>query len=228
MLDAKVLAAVLASLTAVAVGMDGSSVDTSNMDAEKLESEMNLPGDIEEVGGPIQRFRDAIESRPEPENEVNAVLRVKNIGAETFDLEGASLEMENFTSMSMEGKKVKSDEKIRLHGFSGSFEPGNETSIQGSVQGLTTSGVNISGTTSVEETISTQRISVERIERIGITLSNVEGSIESGDASTDFSSSRPLNINSFSGNMIMHTDNNTIVLDGKVDELESGSFSFGG
>lgn len=229
MLDAKILAAVLASLTAVAVGFDGGSVDATSMDSDAVESKIEVPEAVQEVTKPIQRFRDMLNAKPEPENEVNMVLEMKDMENEAFDLEEASLEVENFTSISMDGKNFTSDETIHLHGFSGSIQPGEQTSLTGSTAKFTSSGVNVSGITAVEETVHTEKLRVTGINKASISLSSVEGRIDSEDASTEFTdSSRPLNINSFSGSIQIYTNNSTAVIDGKVDRLESGAFSFGG
>ncbi len=229
MIDAKILAAVLASLTAVAVGADGGSIEASDLESQDIKSNMDLPSRIQEIDNPVKLLREMLNTKPEPDNEVKAELRVENIQNETFDLEGASLEVENLTSIGMGGKNITSDEEIILHGFSGTLQPGEKTRLEGSAERFTSSGVSIEGTTAVDKTVATEEVKIKGVKRTGISLSKVQGSISSGDTSTEFTkSSRPLHINSFSGDTEVDTSDSTVELDGKVDKLESGEFSFGG
>ncbi len=229
MLDVKILSAVFASLVAAAVMVNGGGVDYNSMDiedVENVESGFNLNEFTED---PIEQIREHFRSYPEPENSFEAHLTVENLHQQSINLrEAGEIKVEGLNQLDLGANQVYSEEEIVLHGYRGTVEAGNITTLEGGINSLTSSDVNVTGTMNVNEEVNTSQIEVNDVEKTPLTFSDVGGSIESSDASTQFGEgSRILDANSFSGDMKIFLDNNTIVLDGRVDSLEAGSFSFG-
>lgn len=224
MLDGKILAAVLATLAALAVTSPGAEVqDKELMNGEGLNLDM-----VSILEDPAKGIRDVLTSPPEPEEQVEADLVAENLWDESFEIKNAVLEPGNITSISLGGKQISSDGPVTLYGFSGTVKPSNKTVITGSVNGVLTSGVNITESSRVKLEVSTEKVEIRQARLDSITLSGVTGSIKSGSASTRFSnSSRNLEISGFHGDITLLPLNRTVKLDGKVGKLEAGSFSFG-
>ncbi|PSH00190.1 MAG: hypothetical protein BRC28_00655 [Nanohaloarchaea archaeon SW_4_43_9] len=226
MLDGKILAAVLTTLTAIAV-TTGQGANTQNMDLQAPELDEFSPEGLME--NPLQKLRNIVTDTPEPENKVKADLRVQELEEETVNIEGGAKVRSNSTDRVQLGDKViESDTGIEFYGFEGTLKPVNETTVSGTVQGVLTSGVNISGQAPVSQSFNTTKLEIRGVEESTINLGQVLGSIESENASTSFNSARPLKINSFSGDITVYPRNATFVLDGEVARLEAGSFTFGG
>lgn len=225
MLDAKVLAAVFASLTAVAAAINGGSFNPDM-------AVNGVSADLSDVKGlnsdPVNALRDLLITRPEPTNDVEATLKVSDLSDEKIKLQEAKVAPSGLRQIKLGAKKLSSDSEIRFGGFKGSLEPGEPTKVQGTANSVVSSGVNITGVTAVSEKANSSTITVRENGRARIVLSNVEGQIVSGSASTEFrENTRKLKINSFSGEITLYPFNNTLTLDGKVDRLSAGQFSFG-
>mgnify|MGYP006266903705 FL=1 len=226
MLDAKVLAAVFASLTAVATAMNGGSFQP-DMAVEGVSSGgVNVP-DFAGSDSTLDRLRTLFTSRPEPTNSVQARLNVSDLEDEKINLQEASLTGSGLTEIKLGSKSMSSDSEITFNAFKGSIQAGETSKIEGTANGVLSSGVNITGMTAVSEEVNSTKLEIKESGRAKISLSNVNGEINSGSASTEFSNARELNINSFSGDLVIFPKNNTLVLDGKVDTLKAGKFSFG-
>jgi len=227
MLDAKILTAVLASLVATGVmvnGGEGIEYDTPEVD--NFDEGFDYSEFIED---PVDKIREHFRSYPEPENSVKANLTVENLHQQTINIRSSgSVETEELKYVDLGAYEVSSEDEINLHSFGGTISTGNSTVLEGSTDSVTSNNVNVSGMMTVNEEVNTSYVYVEDVERTPITLSNTGGSIESDDASTEFGQgSRVVDINSFSGDMKIFTENETVILDGKVSSLEAGSFSFG-
>ena len=229
MLDAKVLAAVLASLTAVAAGMNGGAID-ADMAVEDVSTGGADVFDLQSLSSnPLDKLKNMFLSRPEPTNQVKANLTIDNLDDETIKVQDAVLSPPNLTEIKIGPRKMSSDEDISFNGFRGSIKPGSPTSVQGTANSALSSGVNISGMINVNEKLNTSQVRINEKGKAKLSLSNVKGEISSGSASTEFQeSNRNLKINSFTGKITIYTSNNSVMLDGKVDRLEAGQFSFGG
>lgn len=224
MLDGKILAAVLATLTAVAVST-GQGVEPQNLEVDTPTTDDFSFQDI--FDSPIKNLRNMFTETPEPENEVRATLQVTNLQDETLNLKGPRIVPSATTEATVGGSKVTSDSNIEFYGFEGVLKPVNSTLISGTVEGVYTSDVNISGEAAVSEELNSSRLEIRNVRESRINLGKVTGSIESGSSSTNFGSTRPLNINSFSGDILLYPGNRTVILDGRVSRLEAGDFTFG-
>ncbi len=226
MLDGKVLAAVFASLAAIAAAINGGGLDPG----EVKSSTISAPGDNsfnDIIPSSLSSLTDFFQN-PEPENDIYAALTVADLEESELNLDAKSLEPRNMTVYQLGSREVISDEDVYFYGFRGTIEPGQVTDIQGSSRGLISSGVNISGSMNVNEEVSTDLVRIEGVDRAKINLRNIEGEIDANSTTTTINNPETdLKINSFSGRMLIYPDNESIVLDGKVDRVEAGKLSFG-
>ncbi len=223
MLDGKILAAVLATLTAVAAGTGGGSVDTQGFVPEVPETP-----DVSGLNGPIDKITNFFNSIPEPERSLEAELKILSMYEDTIKLEGASLTASDLTDIKADNNKIVSDSYMKLTGFKGQLNAGENTTLEGKISGLSTSGVNVSGKMKVNEKMNSERIRMFNVRKTPLKFAEVRGSVSSEDAFTRFrSGSRSLDINSFKGNITVYPENKTMYLDGKVDKLSYGNFSYG-
>ncbi|MFB6190367.1 MAG: hypothetical protein ABEJ91_02235 [Candidatus Nanohaloarchaea archaeon] len=225
MLDGKVLTAVLASLAAIGAAINGGDVNAERLQSNKISApgEFSFNDLVPESISSLDKFL----QNPEPENPVKAVFVSEDINDEKLKVKDARLRASNFTSISFGGKTATSDEQIALYGFTGELLPGEVTEVNGRSRGFTTSGVNISGSLQVRRELDADRISVTDVRRAALKLKEVSGTVSTNTSSAEVKEPRKVSINSFSGSITVFPGNSTIVLDGKVDRLESGSFSFG-
>ena len=226
MLDGKILSAVLATLTAVAVSTTGGAdLSDQGLETNPSDMEMDVLGLFK---NPVGQLKEMITTTPKPETDVRAELVSENMGNETFQVKNARISPDNTTQIKFGTQKISSDDNIIIHGFSGAVEPSNSTiRLSGTGEGVLTSDVNISGTSTVENRVNSRRLMIEGVEESSISLSSVHGNIQASDASTSFDSERTLTIDSFSGDIVLDTGNSSIILDGKVNSLSSGDFDFG-
>lgn len=232
MLDGKILIAVLISLTAISAGLDGSSLDSVDREGLKENAkDLNSGGFNFNFGSmlsnPVSEVKNIFTNKPEPTNEVEAVLEVKELSDEDINLQKADLEAENFTSLDMGSQTVNSDTRIKLYGFTGTVRPGTVTEISGGSEGFLSSGVNVSGLISVDERIASDSLRFTDIEKSALAFSSVTGEITSSNTSIEFGSERSFEINSFSGNLTIEPEQNRLTIKGKVDSLEAGDFGYG-
>lgn len=225
MLDGKVLTAVLASLAAI-----GAAINGGGLNAEQVKSNtVSAPGDmsfndlVPDSLSSLQRFI----QNPEPENDVRAVFEASDISDEEFQVSNAQLTAANFTNLKFGGKTASSDEEITVYGYTGKIVAGEVTEFKGRSKGFVSSGVNVSGRTSIAKEIDTDLVKVDDVKRSRIRLDDASGMVESNSSTTEITGESRISINSFSGRMIIYSENSTVVFEGKVDRLKAGDFSFG-
>lgn len=226
MLDGKVLTAVLASLAAIAAAINGGGVS-----AEQLESNsISAPGELtfNQVLPDSLSSLGKLLTNPEPENQVEAVFVAEDISEEKLRVKKARVSAANFSSLELGRKSVRSDEAIELYGFTGEVMPARVTEVKGRSKGLYTSGVNISGRTRISRELETRELQVDNVYRSGLNMEEVTGTVRSNSSSTEIKQANSLSIDSFSGSLTVYPYNQTVVLDGRVNRLDAGEFSFGG
>lgn len=229
MLDAKVLAAVFASLTAVATAMNGGGFQP-NMAVEDVSSQGISLSDVAGSGSTLstlEKLRDLFTSRPEPTNNVRATIEIEGLDNEKIDLRDASIHISDLRKVNLGSRKMSSDEDIVFNGLRGdiNFEP---AVVQGTAKSVTSSGVNISGSVKVNHEINSSNILIDEKGRSKISFSDVDAELRYEDKSEQTLSTEEFKIDSFTGTQTIYLENNTVVLDGKVNSLTAGDFSYGG
>lgn len=226
-MDAKVLAAVFVSLSAVFAGADGGMFSTSDVREVQSQAGIKAPSVDSSLGslGKDLPIIGSIFQKPEPENDVKAQIVASSDSK--FKLRKAALEARNLTQINSRSMKIDSDEDISFRKFTGRVAFGNTTEIKGSSSGLTTSGVNISTGVNLDTGLETQEIKVT-----GTQLTDMEFSSASISPSgnSDFpiqAEDRKISVKSFTGDITAYTSNRTLVLDGKVHRINAGKTSYG-
>ncbi len=225
MLDGRILAAVFASLAAIAAGVSGGQVNAAELKTDGFRDAKSgfsdfLPGSISSFDGFFQN--------PEPETGMKAVIQLENLDEQDFRVDAETLYVRNLSSIDLLGKKMESDSEIAFHGFSGNVRPGDSTEISGRANWVYSSGVNVSGGIRVSEEVETRFFRLEGVRRSEFHIDRIAGTISSGseDISAEVNDTS-LDINSFSGNVSVFLENSSLMLEGKVHTLEAGSISFG-
>ena len=221
-MDPKILAAVFASIAALAVGTGGTSVDDfQNMNPE------NMVGQFFNSG---TGFLENINKQPVPENSVKVSIQLESDSGR-LSVQKSELRVSEFRELISPSKKITSDESISFKDFTGNVKISreNETLVSGSSNGFSSSGVNFTKKLDIDFRTNSELIEISDISRTGIKFDEVDVKMRSeADETVIQKGDSRLSINSFSGGAKLFPQNMTIVLDGKVDSFEAGGTSFTG
>ncbi|MFB6145299.1 MAG: hypothetical protein ABEJ99_02215 [Candidatus Nanohaloarchaea archaeon] len=226
MLDAKILTAVLASLAALAAGMNGGAITAKDIRTGTIPSNLNFGSQF----NPLQKLTGLLNTKPEPTNKFTARLKVDTLYTDKISSKNAELHVANLTKFKVNTHTIRSDEPIVIYGYTGDIKTGNRTKFSGRASSLLTSGVNITGLMNVDEEVPARYIEIDNTQKISLKFEQVSGKImpEKGSSLNIAGSQRQLIIDSFAGDIKIYQGNRTVVLDGKVSSLQAGGFSFGG
>lgn len=227
MLDAKVLAAVFASLTAVATTMNGGSFQP-DMAVEGVSAEGVSVTDFVGSDSRLEKLRGLLTSRPEPTNNVQATIEVADLDNEKINLRKSSIYISDLREVNLGSRKMSSDQDIVFNNLRGDIKFNDPAVLQGTANSVTSSGVNVSGSVKVNQKINSSSIVIEEKGRSKISFSDVEADIIYENKSEQTLSTDEFKIDSFSGRKTVYLENNTVILDGKVNSLTAGDFSYGG
>lgn len=229
MIDGKVLTAVLASIAAIAAAINGGGltaeqVKSNSMSAPGDSSFADLKGSVADIL-PGNLAPDFLKP-PKPDFSVSASLVVDDLGQKTLEVRNAKVVSANISRVSFNGRSMQSRSPIVVHGFTGRFSPGeNSSRIKGRASSFVSEGVNVSGGFPVDEDLSSDKIVLEGVERVSLEFKDVNGFIEANQTETEFDSTG-FRVNSFSGDMVFYS-NSTVRLRGEVDKVNAGSLSLG-
>lgn len=226
MLDAKVLAAVFASLTAVATTMNGGSFQP-DMAVEGISAEgLNTP-DFFGSDSRLEKLRSLLTSRPEPTNNVQATLKISDLNNQKVNLRKSTIYIPDLREVNLDSKMMSSDQDIVFNGLKGDIKFNDPAVLQGTANSVTSSGVNVSGSVNVNQEINSSSIVIEEKGRSKISFSDVEADITYENKSDQTLTTDSFKIDSFSGRKTIYLENNTVILDGKINSLTAGDFSYG-
>ncbi|QGA80351.1 hypothetical protein [Candidatus Nanohalobium constans] len=224
-MEAKILAATLASLAAIFAGLNGGAFtadDIRNTDLanEQLTQESGLQSMLPDIP-----FIDQLNQKPEPTNKVKAQIQIQD--SSDLKLKQATLQASSLKQIQTKNIDIQSDEEIKFKQFKGRLKFDNTSTIKGTAKAINTSGVNITTGIRLNTEADTDKINVENTQRSEMKFS--KASIKPTNNS-DFginTNNTNLNINSFTGDITVHTRNKTLIIDGKVDTLKAGKYSLG-
>ena len=222
-MDAQILTATLATLAAVFAGLNGGAftVDDIQNNTEIPDMQNSQQEGLTSMLPDIPLL-DRLTQKPEPENPVKAQIKLQD--NPQLKLSKASLTAKQLTQIKSNRIKIDSDQEITLHKYTGQIQFAKNTSIKGTSQGANTSGVNITTPIKIQTQTTANQINIENTQKTPIKSSNA--SIQPTPDS-DFginTENTDLNINSFTGNITVHTKNKTLIIDGKVDKLKAGQY----
>lgn len=221
MLDAKILTAVLASLTVIAAGMNGGSLSLSDVQTAGTDLDMS--------SNPLDVINNIIDRRPEAENNVSATLKLKALEGKKFEIREGTLSASNLDSVSTGSKKFVSNSEIQLQGIKGSLTfIDREVKLEGYTNKIVSKNVSLEGRSRISQTLNLTEISVENTDRSKFEMAIEQGTIVTPSSRTVIGQEKGrVKIDSFSGDYTVYPENDTIKLEGKVSRITSGSFSFG-
>jgi len=227
MLDAKVLAAVFASLTAVATTMNGGSFHP-DMAVEGVSAEGVGVTDFIGSDSRLEKLQSLINSRPEPKNNVQATIEIADLDNEKINLRKSSIYISDLREVKLGSRTMSSDQDIVFNSLKGDINFNDPAVLQGTADSVTSSGVNVSGSVKVNQEINSSSIFIEERGRSKISFSDVEADIIYENKSEQTLNTDEFKIDSFSGKKTVYLENNTVILDGKVNSLTAGEFSYSG
>lgn len=221
-MEPKILAATLATLATVFAGLNGGAFTVDDIRSTELADE-----DLTRQSGlssfvPDIPFMDRLNQKPEPTNQVKARIQIQD--ESKLKLRKADMIPRNLTGIQTSQLDLKSDEELKLTGYTGDLELGNNTGIQGRAQGINTSGVNVSTSLRIETETETEKITVVNTQRSELKFPRA--SIQpTQDSEFGISTDKAeLSINSFTGDIEITPENKTLVIDGKVDTVSAGKY----
>jgi hypothetical protein len=220
-MDPKILAAVFASIAALAVGSGGGSIDgIQNFTDGDIMSGISLPS---------SDILDKLREKPEPTENVTVTATMSS-NKSSIKLEAGELSVSNFERLSSGERKLESDHKISFKDYTGTvvLRESNNTEIKGGSQGFNSGGVNLSQRFKMGFKTDAENIVASGIKRKKIKVKDVDVQMVSADGTEISRTDTNLNINSFSGIVRLNPVSGEIVIEGRVDRLEAGGTVFKG
>lgn len=214
-MEARILAAVFASIMALAVGINGGSLNQADVEDIDAQHRNVLKGVFPES---VDIFS-MLSNRAEPTKTVT--VNVTASSEESIKLSEASFSAKNLTSYKSESFSISSDSEVTLTGFSGEIVFGNSTEVSGRANGYLSSGVNSSRSFDFKKDLDTRKVSITDAERVKLGFSEVSGTVKSKSSTSTINNSN-LEIDSFSGNITIYPRDNRYVLEGRINELTAG------
>ncbi len=210
MFDGKTVTAVFVSLAIIAVVTSGGNIQTPE----------NLSEGGLDLGNLIPSGDLSFENRPEPNNTVEADFSA-TLANDTLKVYDTNMTSSGLTEI--ESEQIQADEPIQLIGYSGEIRIGSsgKVTLVGEASGYSTSGVSSMETFEVNATHTTSSMNMDTV-RLQHAFNNTEGSLNS--ATNQGSTADTVEFNSFTGNIVLGLNQGSVEMNGKVDQLESGSF----
>lgn len=219
-MDPKILAAVFASIAALTVSGTGAVDDFQNFENDFLEG-IDIPFDI-------GNLLDHVTERPTPENEVEIVTNLKTVETD-LELNDVTVVLEDFNTISSDDRSIESDHSVLFGNFTGiTTLKTNNTGITGESRLFSSGKVNITQDMRLDLETDARTVTVEEVERMPVSMENVDIELTSGDDTEISTSNAPLRINSFSGEIVINSHEDTVLFRGLADEVEVGSTLFSG
>ena len=218
-MDPKILAAVFASIAALTMSGTGSMEDIQNLESQSFLQDFNLPFDLDNFIGDIREG-------PEPENQARIDVTFKSVET-VLETSGKGLYVGNYSFMESDRRSFQSSEALEFRDYSGSLTFSNSTEIDGKASGFDYRDLNYTQKMNLGLSTDATDLSIQGIEREKIRLNNVDINFESETGTEISAENAPLVVNSFTGNISIHPDEDRLIITGLVDRVEAGTTSFG-
>jgi len=221
-MEPRILAATLATLATIFAGLNGGAFTADDIrNTELADQQITQKSGLNSLMPDIPLL-DKLTQRPEPKNQVRAVIQIKD--ASNLKLRKAKIKAENLNQIKTSRMNIDSDQDIQFQGFTGKIEFNNKTRFNGRSTGLNTSGVNLTTPTTLDTEASTRKIQVRNTNKSKLKFSKASIKPAKGSEFGINTENTNLNINSYTGDITVYTENKTLVLNGKVDTLEAGKY----
>lgn len=219
-MDPRILAAVFASIAALTVSGTGAIDSIDELDTGGLTDSIEIPSGIVDFLGHITE-------NPEPEHQVTVTAEFKSVETQ-LEIGESTVTVSEFDTLESEARKIESNEDIEFSNFTGLIEIGNGTVLQGRSEGLSSGSLNLTEDMHLDLGTDAEELTVSDAERMPVSMDNVDIEL-SAEAGTDLTTSNaPLNINSFTGEIVLRPEEERIVFEGLVDTVDAGSTRFSG
>jgi len=216
-MEGKIVAATFTTLAIIFASMSGGT---------NAEIDQALPDEESWLNSITPSFEiiDRLNQNPEPETQADIEVEL----SEDHELSFTANELEVEGLNTLEGSiPVNSEEDLTLTNFNGVVETGNNTKITGSAEGFKNSQMNVNSTVRIDQEIQTDRIAAEGLNRTEFEFGANHVLLESSDSGSTIDQSNTIvSISSFSGDLEIRPPNK-LLFDGFVDEVSSGSTTFG-
>lgn len=212
-MDMKILAAVFITLAAVFV-----VINTGEAQPQNLRTGTSGLSSI--VSG--------LFSSPNPQAETKVEADIKVLSRNTTMNVNGDLTVKGLEKYISGNVDIKSDKDIKFKNFEGQIFIGNNTTIDGNVEGFTSKGVQVAKNFRLEKEINTTQINVVEAERVGVSFGSADIDVEATNSSTSLTKSNTtVQIDSFTGNMTVLPRQMELSLNGKINTLKAGSTTIG-
>lgn len=212
-MDMKILAAVFITLAAVFVVINTGEAQPQN-----------LRTGTSGISGIIS----GLFSSPNPQAETKVEADIKVLSRNTTMNVNGDLTVKGLEKYISGNVDIKSDKDIKFKNFEGQIFIGNNTTIDGNVEGFTSKGVQVAKNFRLEKEINTTQINVVEAERVGVSFGSADIDVEATNSSTSLTKSNTtVQIDSFTGNMTVLPRQMELSLNGKINTLKAGSTTIG-
>lgn len=212
-MDMKILAAVFITLAAVFVVINTGEAQPQN-----------LRTGTSGISGIIS----GLFSSPNPQAETKVEADIKVLSRNTTMNVNGDLTVKGLEKYISGNVDIKSDKDIKFKNFEGQIFIGNNTTIDGNVEGITSKGVQVAKNFRLEKEINTTQINIVEAERVGVSFGSANIDVEATNSSTSLTKSNTtVQIDSFTGNMTVLPRQMELSLNGKINTLKAGSTTIG-
>ncbi len=219
-MEGKIVAAVFTTLAVVFAGASGSSSINPEVD-EVLPEEDSPLNKISSSFG----IMDRIFALPEPEHE--AIIEVTLDESTKINLDAQRLEVEGLREVKG-GTGISSQTDIGLKGFDGNILMGDPTEIMGSASGIYSQNMNVTTAVPLNQKVNTSSVQAYNVSNNKYALTASQVVIQAvGNETTISRSNTELEISAFKGDIEFRPDDLKMIFEGKVDQVNAGSASFG-
>ena len=221
-MEIEILAATLTTLAAVFAGLNGGAFNTQDLTNAEIPNGENTGNSII----PEIPFLNKLTQKPKPETPIKAEIKLpKNA---SIPVKQAIIKIQGMQELNTKKLNITSDKDITLTQLIGKITLTNQTKIKGTATGLQTSGVKQTQKLKINTETQTKQIQVTDTYRTQLKHQNASISPKEN---TDFAintTQQKLNINSFTGNMTLNPQKQTMSINGLVDKVNAGNNKYSG
>lgn len=219
-MDPKIMAAVFASVAAIAIGTGGSGSleDLKISDPGEIIGDRFNPSDI--LSGTNDR------NVPNTTVKITAELNANSTG---MKVNSKKIIFRNYQKIVLGPDNISSDDYVTVNDFQGVLtlnQKDNLTGVRGSSNGFRSSGVLVSGERDIEGFTDSENFEIINNSVEKLTLKDVDASIKSVEDSTLIEKDNSnLRLEKFRGNTTVFDENNTVIFKGIVTKAEADGAS---
>jgi len=217
--DLKVGIAVFATLLVIALAMTGD--DTFNVgdisDETETSEQTNIPTSISDILGQFSE-------PPEANETVKAEIQTSNLNEKIVDVNSANVTGQNMTQVEADGQEIQTQTPLTIKNLTGTLQL-QPLQIEGQAQGYNSENIQNIGSQQINVQTPLEDIQIIENNNIDIQLENTTGKVQT-ETETQLDET-DIEISAFSGDMTIHPNNETLILDGLYHGITAGDATFG-